>query len=412
MGAHSNFLNCRRVSPKRAIHVSEKCGYGFTLVELLVVIAIIGILVALLLPAVQAAREAARRAKCQNNMKNVALAVLNYESASKKFPPGFVSQPLYVEAWGWAVFTLPYLEEQAVYDQLRPSDTFVQPVDPNNKGKRNLADALGSAKAGNVQDLAALQAPIATFHCASDATPDLVPCADATGACAASDHPVRTTDNEIWERSFRGTYAPGTFLPPASNYMGNRGMIDAGCDGSGSGTTASPWVANQPRCNSNGVFFGNSKVKIGQITDGTGKTFMIGERSKYCLVGTWLGARNPVESEIHSSLWTLGHVANKNSVPNYAETGAYETCPEGFSSSHKGGVFFAFCDGSVHFISDDIQSNANGNSKTCWVKHPDPAQQDQNCVASSTKPTGTTSIGVYQRLAWRDDGVPIEDTSF
>src|SRR5262245_39605487 len=80
---------------------------AFTLVELLVVIAIIGILVALLLPAVQAAREAARRAKCQNNMKNIALAVLNYESSRKRFPPGFVSQPANVEAWGWAVFALP-----------------------------------------------------------------------------------------------------------------------------------------------------------------------------------------------------------------------------------------------------------------------------------------------------------------
>src|SRR5688500_3542280 len=103
--------------------------HGFTLVELLVVIAIIGILVALLLPAIQAAREAARRATCQNNLKNVALGVLNYESAKKKFPVGFVSQPAQVESWGWAAFALPYLEEQAVYDRLRPSESFVQPVD-------------------------------------------------------------------------------------------------------------------------------------------------------------------------------------------------------------------------------------------------------------------------------------------
>ena len=96
-------------------------------------------------------------------------------------------------------------------------------------------------------------------------------------------------------------YAPGTFLPPASNYMGNRGMIDAGCDGSGSGTTASPWVANQTRCDSNGVFFGNSRVKISQITDGTGKTFMIGERNRFCMAGTWLGARNPAMQSILSS---------------------------------------------------------------------------------------------------------------
>src|SRR6476469_8649277 len=136
---------------------------GFTLVELLLVIAIIGILVALLLPAIQAAREAARRAKCQANLHNVALAVLNYESSKKKFPVGFVSQPSTVEAWGWSVFILTHLEEQSVYDHLRPSETFVQPVDPTRAGKRNLADALGSAKAGNLQDLAALQAPIAVF---------------------------------------------------------------------------------------------------------------------------------------------------------------------------------------------------------------------------------------------------------
>src|SRR5205807_842596 len=98
-------------------------GRGFTLVELLVVIAIIGMLVALLLPAIQAAREAARRAQCQSNMKNVALAVLSYESAFKKYPPGFVSQPPTVEAWGWCALLLPYLEEQSIYDQLRPSAT-------------------------------------------------------------------------------------------------------------------------------------------------------------------------------------------------------------------------------------------------------------------------------------------------
>src|SRR5476649_474811 len=101
----------------------RKC--AFTLVELLVVIAIIGILVALLLPAIQAAREAARRAQCQNNLKNIALALLNYESAIKHFPPGFVGTgPAQgIEGWAWSTFTLPYLEEQGIYDQMRPSET-------------------------------------------------------------------------------------------------------------------------------------------------------------------------------------------------------------------------------------------------------------------------------------------------
>ena len=108
-------------------------------------------------------------------MKNIALAVLNYESAKKKFPVGFVSQPAQVEAWGWAVFSLPYLEEQAVYDRLRPSETFVQPVDGTRTGKRNLADALLAAKT-NPAELEALQAVLPVFRCPSDSTPDLVPC--------------------------------------------------------------------------------------------------------------------------------------------------------------------------------------------------------------------------------------------
>src|SRR3954463_10693853 len=100
---------------------------AFTLVELLVVIAIIGILVALLLPAIQAAREAARRAKCQSNLHNLALAALNFESAKKTLPIGFISTgPSAIESWGWGVYLLPYLEEQAIYDQLRPSEKWEQ----------------------------------------------------------------------------------------------------------------------------------------------------------------------------------------------------------------------------------------------------------------------------------------------
>src|ERR1700749_1901108 len=120
--------------------VSKQKRAAFTLVELLVVIAIIGILVALLLPAIQAAREAARRAQCQNHIKNISLAALNFESAKKRFPKGFVSQPTDIEAWAWTTFILPYLEEQAIYDQMQPSETFIAPVQSNRTGKRNLAD--------------------------------------------------------------------------------------------------------------------------------------------------------------------------------------------------------------------------------------------------------------------------------
>jgi Protein of unknown function (DUF1559) len=257
----------------------------------------------------------------------------------------------------------------------------------------------------NASELVPLRTPIAVFRCPSDTTPDLVPCIQATGGCTAGPQPSRTAATELWERSFRGAHAPGDFLPPASNYVGSRGMIDANCDGSGSGTAASPWVPDDHRCGSNGVLFGNSQVALKHITDGTGKTFMVGERDGFCLAGTWLGARNPRDgAEIHSSLWTLGHVAGIVTL-NYPVTGGYDTCPEGFSSAHSGGAFFGFCDGSVRFISEDISFNTMGNSKTCFARDPG------RCIPSISA-GGGMSIGVYQRLAWRDDGVTIDDTSF
>src|SRR4051812_28697236 len=163
--------------PNRSVSSSRL--RAFTLVELLVVIAIIGILVALLLPAIQAAREAARRAKCQSNLHNLGLAALNFESAKKRLPTGFLATgPSTIESWGWGVFILPYIEEQGIYDQLRPSEKFEQSptaVDATRKGQRNLADVLAAA-GSNAKEVVPLQTPISVFRCPSDSTPDLVPC--------------------------------------------------------------------------------------------------------------------------------------------------------------------------------------------------------------------------------------------
>jgi prepilin-type N-terminal cleavage/methylation domain-containing protein/prepilin-type processing-associated H-X9-DG protein len=373
-------------------------GFGFTLVELLVVIAIIGILVALLLPAIQAAREAARRAKCQSNLKNIALALQNYHSANKRFPVGFVSTgPGAIEAWAWSTFTLPYLEEQSIYDRMSPSETFIEPVLSTRTGKRNLADMLASGK-----DLSVLQAPLSIFRCPSDSTPDIIPA--YTGSLHAKTDcgtvAGRNFPSEDWERSFKGDNTPADFQPSTSNYVGSKGIINADCPRL-SGTSGA-WVPNQPRCNNNGIFFGNSQVSMKNITDGTSKTFIVGERDKFCLAATWIGVRNPLGPDSWSSLWAMAHAGYKL---NYACTGNHNTCTEGFSSAHPGGAYFGFCDGSVRFINDDINFDMIGNSLSCYVT---PPASSNPCFAQS----GSNVIGVYQRLAWRNDGVVIDNTDY
>jgi prepilin-type N-terminal cleavage/methylation domain-containing protein len=370
---------------------------GFTLVELLVVIAIIGILVALLLPAVQAAREAARRAKCQSNMKNIAIALQNYHSAKNRFPKGFVSSPEKVESWAWSNFVLPYLEEQSVSDRLNPSEGFVAPVSATRTTKRNLADVF--AKGG--AELEPLQTALSIYRCPSDTTPDLCPITVPHDPLA-----IRYFEGDTWERHFDGAYSTKDFRPSTSNYMGVKGTINAGCQelaGGPNNPDGAGWQRDILRCANNGVFWAESKVSMKNITDGTSKTFIVGERDRYCLAGTWIGVRNSYGPDIHSSLWATGHAAIKLNAPS---TGAADTCAEGFSSKHPGGAFFAFCDASVRFISDDINYDPGpaDNVKNCYVKK-DPAKPNsKQCVAEN----GTSKIGVYQRLAWMNDGVVID----
>ena len=97
---------------------------GFTLVELLVVIAIIGILIALLLPAVQSVREAARRTECMNNLRQIGLAVANYETAQQRFPPGWKSST----GWGWMAQCLPFIEQGNVADQMDLQYALLDPM--------------------------------------------------------------------------------------------------------------------------------------------------------------------------------------------------------------------------------------------------------------------------------------------
>jgi prepilin-type processing-associated H-X9-DG protein len=149
------------------------------------------------------------------------------------------------------------------------------------------------------------------------------------------------------------------------------------------------------------VFFGNSEISIKKITDGTSKTFAVGERDKFCLAATWIGVRNPYGPDMWSSNWALAHVFLKL---NHPITGAHQnSCTEAFSSAHPGGGFFAFCDGSVRFISDDISFDTISNQDDCYA----PPYTSKPCVVKD----GTALIGIYQRLAWRNDGLEVDGAS-
>lgn len=338
---------------------------AFTLVELLVVIAIIGVLVALLLPAVQSARSAARRMSCRNNFKNLALGVLNYESANGAFPSGFVIQEQSEESWGWTTFTLPYIEQQALYDNLGVAD-------------RRLAD-LFKAAAGNLgsPEIAWVQTPLSIFRCPEDDTPELLP-ADIEEA--RQSYP--TIPAGTFGRHFDGNNTPAGFEPSTSNYIGVKGMFD--------NQWCHPDQNREEWCENNGVLFGNSEIGIQDITDGTSNTFLIGERHFRGLSGTWIGARNPPGPDMWSSYYVVGRC---NLKLNLAATGRHNTVTEGFSSNHQGGAHFAMCDGSVHFISDDISFNNARNFK--------------EYRAGRNEIMNAEDLGAYQRLASRDDGTNV-----
>lgn len=324
---------------------------AFTLVELLVVIAIIAMLVTLLLPAVQAARAAARRSQCQNNLKQLALGLNNYDSAFGHLPPGWIAQTNNQAEWGWTVLIFPFLEEQSLYDSMQVND-------------HRLWDVILDPKTRHL-----VQTPLPIFRCPEDQQNDLLP-----GG--------RNTFGPPIERHFRCQNCPGApeFEPATSNYMGVSGFYDR--------------ANHVPVGKDNGVLHANSEVQIGQIIDGTSKTFAVGERDRRCKQGAWCGARNPPGPNMWGNYFVRGRVSMKLNDPRLVN--ASRTCAEGFSSSHTGGAFFAYCDGSVHFIPDDINFNLGGLSDSSVSNNNNP-QYDPRL------------LGVYQRLGIRNDEQPIQE---
>jgi len=302
-----------------------------------VVIAIIGILVALMLPAVQAAREAARRMQCSNKLKQIGLALHNYHGVYSSFPPGNIDQSVsQSQEWGWAVFLLPFLEQEPLYSRLRPKDRrFVELL--SDPGARSMC-----------------QISVPVFRCPSDRTPALL-------------------EGTEQRRDLDGVASVGTdFFGATSNYIGVTGFWDIGV------------------LPANGVLSANSDVDFKDIVDGSSNTFAVGERGFYCAAGIWAGVRDARSSGPRGADYVLGRVSYKmNAVKNLGNP----SCCQAFSSPHPGGAHFALCDGSVRFVSENINFHNAG-------------------VVDFRSPvlirTIAADLGTYQRLGIMDDEEPIE----
>ncbi len=283
---------------------------GFTLVELLVVIAIIGVLVALLLPAVQAAREAARRMQCSNNLKQMGLAFHNYHDANKKLPPSqdygtLGRSPGTRPGWAWSAFIMPYLEGTAAFDQIDFDELL------SNKNHPEL-----------------LANPVAFAICPSDEV-----------------EPVRT-------------HFPGPTAIPlqaSSSYVVSAGPFNMSDD---------PYRGYPDRMR--GCFFVNTPVEFREITDGLSNTIFAGElkyipsltisSSKRDWNGFWYGRHDGRNSKGTAYfILSLNRTAEvRMNAPGSAET----VLRKGFHGSHPGGVQFLFGDGAVRYVSESVNHSA------------------------------------------------------
>ena len=316
---------------------------GFTLIELLVVIAIIAILIALLLPAVQQAREAARRTQCKNNLKQIGLAVHNYHDIFNTFPPAYITKfPNVVVSgeqglYSWGASILPQVEQANLYATLNVGNVPLQTM---------LATPAG---------LAALQTPQPNFRCPSDVGPSL------------NNFKSTLAGAPNWYNRNATTTGTNEIPIATSNYVMVAGTGFSTTPPATPGTTATP-----PQ----GVGFSNSKINFRDITDGTSNTLLVGERAwKYGQVtagaATAIGfsARVNVQDGNNGVKTAgLGAIGIAYNGINWSATNA-DHQPRGFSSVHVGGAQFTLCDGSVRFISENIDYTAtNPNTDlSLWV---------------------------------------------
>jgi prepilin-type N-terminal cleavage/methylation domain-containing protein/prepilin-type processing-associated H-X9-DG protein len=329
---------------------------GFTLVELLVVIAIIGILVALLLPAVQAAREAARRTGCANNLKNLGLAALNHHDVQRHFPVniGIASDhPYDLEApgleqpgVGWILNMLPQLEEHSLFDKFKQGGAFEGSYQDGHCRQADVKLGLASIKNGiSVPEL--MKTQLSVLQCPSDeSVKELNRFQYQFGGCDVALTSYKGVIDDTWANGPQ-PFGGGTFDNPTPDEFKSGNYRDK----APGGWTSDRDCSRDTRCR--GFFFRQSfqkPVKISTVIDGTSKTFMIGEdipaynhhSVAFFSNGSWCSCNAPLN-------YALGLDPEK-----FWSSAWYDA--QGFRSRHPGGVQFSLADGSVRFVSESTDN--------------------------------------------------------
>jgi prepilin-type N-terminal cleavage/methylation domain-containing protein/prepilin-type processing-associated H-X9-DG protein len=276
----------------------KKKRVGFTLIELLVVVAIIGILVSLLLPTIQKARDAASRAACQKNLQQIGLALHSYHDQTGSFPSGYIWKTVRPDkpeetspGWGWGALILPYLEKQDLYARI------------------DLAIPIEDATLADIRT-----STLTLFTCPADARAGVFDVYDE------NDSKLTTAATNSYAACFGGAAE----------------------------------ISSEPQCGS-GMFFRNSAVRFADVTDGTSTTIAIGERVAVLTHTPWAGAVSRGTVRITSGSPSISQSVEQAPAQTLAHTGSHAlndvaSDPDDFFGLHDGGVVFLFVDGSARLL--------------------------------------------------------------
>lgn len=328
------------VKMSRPVQLTRVRRRAFTLIELLVVIAIIAVLIALLLPAVQQAREAARRTQCKNNLKQLGLSVHSYHDTANTMPPGWIgiSTGPY-SGFGWNAMLLPYIDQGPLYNILASG------------GVPNMITGLA---ANTVATNKTTDATLTALRCPSDSGPATA-VTSATGTTVQfgrSNYPAVAGFNpDIQGLSTTWAAAPTTGTAVAGQMMGTR------------------WV-NQTTIQWGGAFGENTRKGIRDMSDGTSNTLIVGERYTPAVstpafaasAGDTIWAGVPLTASPTSGSWLQALVVGEcttriNFGTSTSSGGTPRADTAGFGSMHTGGCHFLLGDGSVRFLSENLDMN-------------------------------------------------------